>query len=75
MNAEATDTDSPASAAAAWPEEPYVQGRIDGHPGVALRDPEALRAAPLDTKEFNPQKRKGRLSYSQPGDISNWPKS
>ena len=32
-------------AAATWPEESYVQGRIDGHPGVALRDLEASRDA------------------------------
>jgi hypothetical protein len=31
--------------APARPEEPHVQGRIDGHPGVALRDLEASRAA------------------------------
>jgi hypothetical protein len=36
---------------------------------------EGFTRRPLDTKEFNPQQRKGRLSYPQPGDISNWRKS
>jgi hypothetical protein len=40
-------------AAPARPEEPYVQGRIDGHPGVALRDLEASRAA-LSRSRYQP---------------------
>ena len=31
--------------APAWPEEPHVQGRIDGHSGGALRNAKASRAA------------------------------
>ena len=45
-------------AAATWPEEPYVQGRIDGHPGVALRDLEASRAA-LSRSWYQPNPQKG----------------
>jgi hypothetical protein len=54
-------------AAATWPEEPDVQGRIDGHPGVALRDVEASRAA-LSIQNST-QQRKERLSYPQPSDF------
>ncbi len=61
-------------AAATWPEEPYVQGRMDGHPGAALRDMEASRDA-LSIQRNSTKQRKGRLSYPQPGDISKWPKS
>src|SRR5260370_39367336 len=45
-------------AAATWPEEPYVQGRIDEHPGVALRDLEASRAALSIRKNSTPSKGK-----------------
>jgi hypothetical protein len=61
-------------AAATWPEEPHVQGRIDGHPGVAFARCGSFTRRPLDTKNSTRQ-RKGRLSYPQPGDISKWPKS
>src|SRR5258706_12593920 len=50
-------------AAATWPEEPYVQGRIDGHPGGALRDLEASRAA-LSRSRYQPQPTERRLSCS-----------
>ena len=59
----------------ARPEEPHVQGRIDGHPGVALRDLEASRAALSRSKYYQPQPKERRLSCSRPSDISNWPKS
>src|SRR5258708_5074040 len=62
------------TAAATWPEEPYVQGRIDGHPGVALRNVEASRAA-LSRSRYQPQPKERRLSCSRPSDISNWRKS
>ena len=42
-------------AAATWPEEPHVQGRIERHPGVALRDVEASRAA-LSIQRIQPAK-------------------
>src|SRR5260370_40292646 len=48
-------------AAATWPEEPYVQGRIDEHPGVALRDLEASRAA-LSRSRYQPLTTERRLS-------------
>ena len=45
-------------AAPARPEEPYVQGRIDGHPGVALRDLEASRDALSRQENSTPGKGK-----------------
>src|SRR5258708_4737565 len=35
-------------AAATWPEEPHVQGRIDEHPGVALRNVKGFTRRPLE---------------------------
>jgi Winged helix-turn helix len=49
--------------AATQPEGSYVQGRIDGHPGVALRDLEASRDA---LKGIQPQLTERRLSCSRP---------
>ena len=43
-------------AAATWPKEPYVQGRIDEHPGVALRDLEASRDALSIQRNSTPAK-------------------
>jgi hypothetical protein len=61
-------------AAPARPKEPYVQGRIERHPGVALRNPRASRAA-LSRSRYQPQPTERRLSCSRPSDISNWRKS
>ena len=44
-------------------EESYVQGRIDGRPGVALRDLEASRDA-LSRSRYQPQPTERRLSCS-----------
>ena len=53
-------------AAATWPEESYVQGRIDGTPGRRVaRSGSFTRRPPTER----------RLSCSQPSDISNWRKS
>jgi hypothetical protein len=66
--------------APAWPEEPHVQGRIDGHPGVALRDLRASRDALSIPKRSIPSK--GKDGYATPNrvtfltganrDFSNW---
>ena len=54
----------------------FVTPRFDRWtPGRRVARSGSFTRRPLDTKEFNPQQRKGRLSYSQPGEISNWPKS
>jgi hypothetical protein len=45
-------------AAATWPKEPYVQARVDGHPGAALRDLEAPRDA-LSIQGIQPEGKDG----------------
>jgi hypothetical protein len=48
-------------AAATWPEEPYVQGRIDGHPGVALRNVKGFTRRPLEKQVINPNPQKAAI--------------
>ncbi len=55
-------------AAPARPEKPHVQGRIDGHPGGALRNAKASRAALLTRKNSTPNPQKG--GYSAPDRVT-----
>src|SRR6266404_6762164 len=62
-------------AAATWPEESYVQGRIDGTPGRRVARSGSFTRRPLERQVINPNPQKGGYPAPTPSDISNWRKS
>ena len=62
-------------AAATWPEESYVQGRIDGTPGRRVARSGSFTRRPLEKQVINPNPQKGGYPAPTPSDISNWRKS
>src|SRR5882672_5811717 len=61
-------------AAATWPEESYVQGRIDGTPGRRVARSGSFTRRPLERQVSTPTHRKAAILLP-PSDISNWRKS
>src|SRR5712691_6382643 len=61
-------------AAATWPEESYVQGRIDGTPGRRVARSGSFTRRPLEKQVSTPTHRKAAILLP-PSDISNWRKS
>src|SRR6266481_1094702 len=61
-------------AAATWPEESYVQGRIDGTPGRRVARFGSFTRRPLERQVSTPTHRKAAI-LPPPSDISNWRKS
>jgi hypothetical protein len=61
-------------AAATWPEESYVQGRIDGTPGRRVARSGNFTRRPLERQVSTPTHRKAAILLP-PSDISNWRKS
>jgi hypothetical protein len=62
------------SAKATRSEKPHVQGRLDEHPGGALRVL-GLHAPPSHDAAFNPLTQGKAANLSRPSDISKWSKS
>src|SRR5258706_10905386 len=61
-------------AAATWPEESYVQGRIDRTPGRRVARSESFTRRPLEKQISTLTHRKAAILLP-PSDISKWPKS
>src|SRR5258707_8135674 len=61
-------------AAATWPEESYVQGRIDGTPGRRVARSGSFTRRPLEKQISTPTHRKAAILLPS-SDISNWRKS
>src|SRR5258705_10200797 len=61
-------------AAATWPEESYVQGRIDGTPGRRVARSGSFTRRPLERQVSTPTHRKAAILLP-PSDICNWRKS